>query len=104
MASVVSKLKECAYDKRIPIMVNDYFYDMNNVFIKLRHLMRDKGVFIMDIGDSQFAGVHVPTHDILTALCEKNGFVLETEQVIRSRYSKNGMLLSQRLLRFRLEK
>lgn len=104
VASVVSELKECAYDKRIPIMVNDYFYDMNNVFIKLRQLMRNKGVFIMDIGDSQFAGVHVPTHDILTALCEKNGFVLETEQVIRSRYSKNGMLLSQRLLRFRLEK
>ena len=104
VASVVNKLKECAYDKRIPVMVNDYFYDMNNVFIKLRQLMRNKGVFIMDIGDSQFAGVHVPTHDILTTLCKKHNFVLETEQVIRSRYSKNGMQLSQRLLRFRLEK
>ena len=103
-ASVVNKLKECAYDKRIPIMVNDYFYDMNNVFAKLRQLMRDNGIFIMDIGDSQFAGVYVPTHDILTALCADNGFVLESEQVIRSRYSKNGMPLSQRLLRFKLVK
>ena len=102
--SLVYRLKDCAYDKRIPIMVNDYFYDMNNVFVRLHQLMRDKGVFIMDIGDSQFAGVYVPTHEILTALCGKNGFILETEKVIRNRYSKNGMLLSQRLLRFRLKK
>ena len=104
VASIVNKLKECAYDKRIPIMVNDYFFDMNEVFEKLSLLMRNKAMFVMDIGDSQFAGVHVPTHEVLARLCEKNGFVLDSEEVIRSRYSKNGMKLTQRLLRFRLEK
>lgn len=104
VACVVEKLRECAYDKRIPIMVNDYFYDMSNVFAKLRQIMRNNAVFVMDIGDSQFAGVHVPTHEILTTLCEKNGFALENEQIIRTRYSKNGMKLSQRLLRFKLDK
>lgn len=104
VAAVVDQLREHAYDKRIPIMVNDYFYDMNNVFIKLRQVMRNNAVFIMDIGDSQFAGIHVPTHEILADLCENNGFIQESEQIIRSRYSKNGMQLSQRLLRFRLKK
>ncbi len=104
VASIVEELNKCSYDKRIPIMVNDYFYDMNNVFIKLRQLMKNNSIFVMDIGDSQFAGVHVPTHEILAALCKNNGFVLESEDIIRSRYSKNGMKLSQRLLRFKLLK
>ena len=36
------------------------------------------GIFVMDIGDSQFAGVHIPTHDILS---EIYGFKL-TKNVI----------------------
>ncbi len=97
-------LVESAYDSRIPKMVAGYFYDMDQVFARLQKSMRNSGHFIMDIGDSQFGGIHIPTHEILSALCKNHGFSLYSEDVLRERKSKNGMVLSQRLLRFRLEK
>ena len=55
----LEQLAPVAYDKRIPIMVERYFYDMNEVFKKLRQVLKNNGIFIMDIGESQFAGVHL---------------------------------------------
>ena len=100
----LEELKPVAYDKRIPIMVAGYFSDMKKVIERLSHAMKDNGYFIMDIGDSQFAGVHIPTHEILTEICESYGFALYGEDVLRERRSKNGMVLSQRLLKFRFHK
>lgn len=100
----IEKLEPVAYDKRIPIMVAGYFHDMETVIKRLSHAMKDDGYFIMDIGDSQFAGVHIPTHEILTKICKSYGFELYDEDVLRERRSKNGMVLSQRLLKFRLHK
>lgn len=100
----LQELEPVAYDKRIPIMVAGYFSDMNRVIEKLAHAMKDDGYFIMDIGDSQFAGVHIPTHSILVQICERHGFELYDEEILRERRSKNGMVLSQRLLKFRLHK
>lgn len=100
----IEKLEPVAYDKRIPIMVVGYFHDMEQVIERLSHAMKDNGYFIMDIGDSQFAGVHIPTHEILAKICESYGFELYDEEVLRERHSKNGMVLSQRLLKFRLHK
>lgn len=100
----LEKLEPVAYDKRIPIMVAGYFSDMEKVIERLSHAMKDNGYFIMDIGDSQFAGVHIPTHEILIRICESYGFELYGEDVLRERRSKNGMVLSQRLLKFRFHK
>ena len=100
----IEKLKPVAYDKRIPIMVAGYFSNMVNVIERISHAMKNNGYFILDIGDSQFAGVHIPTHDILTKICESYGFKLYEENILRKRRSKNGMILSQRLLKFRLYK
>lgn len=100
----LEQLEPVAYDKRIPIMVAGYFHDMELVIERLAHAMKDNGIFIMDIGDSQFAGVHIPTHSILTSICESYGFELYSEDILRERRSKNGMVLSQRLLKFRLHK
>ena len=100
----INELLPKAYDVRIPKMVAGYFNDMNNVIERLKCAMKHNAIFIMDIGDSQFAGVHIPTHDILSAICEAHGFVKYDEEILRERRSKNGMVLSQRLLRFRLNK
>lgn len=100
----IDALQPVAYDKRIPTMVAGYFHDMEQVISRLSHAIRDDGVFIMDIGDSQFAGVHIPTHEILKEICAEHGFNLYTEELLRERRSKNGMVLSQRLLKFRLHK
>lgn len=104
VAPFLEQLEPVAYDKRIPIMVAGYFHDMDKVVERLAHAMKDNGYFIMDIGDSQFAGVHIPTHEILSKICESHGFELYQEDILRERRSKNGMVLSQRLLKFRLHK
>ena len=100
----IDKLAPVVYDRRIVTMVAGYFSDMNVVIDKLSHAMRDGGIFVMDIGDSQFAGVHIPTHTILSDICAAHGFEKYDESVLRERRSKNGMVLSQRVLRFKLKK
>ena len=100
----IDALTPVVYDKRILTMVAGYFSDMSTVIDKLSHAMRDGGIFVMDIGDSQFAGVHIPTHDILSQICADYGFEKYDETILRERRSKNGMVLSQRVLRFKLRK
>ena len=100
----LEQLEPVAYDKRIPIMVAGYFHDMEQVINRLSCAMKDGGTLIMDIGDSQFAGVHIPTHELLIEISKKYGFELFDEEILRERRSKNGMVLSQRLLKFKLNK
>ena len=97
-------LSAVAYDRRIPAMVCGYFHDMEQVIERLSRAVRDGGTFIMDIGDSQFAGVHIPTHELLIRICENYGFQLYAEEILRKRRSRNNMTLSQRLLKFQLRK
>lgn len=99
----VIELEKKAYDDRIPKMIAGYFYDMNVMIRQLALSLKNGGYFIMDIGDSQFAGVHIPTHIVLKELCEKHGLKQYSEDVLRTRRSKNGMILSQRILRFQKE-
>lgn len=100
----IDMLIPVAYDRRIPVFVAGYFYDMDKVIRKIRCAMRNGGIFIMDIGDSQFAGIHIPTHTILSDIFEAHGFKKYEETILRKRRSKNGMALSQRLMKFKLEK
>ena len=100
--TLIQDLELVAYDKRIPKMVAGYFNDMISVFGVLSRIIKNNGYFIMDIGDSQFAGVHVKTHEILNKIARKHGFILYDEEIIRTRKSKSGFNLTQRILRFKL--
>ena len=100
----LEQLQPVSYDARISKMVAGYFRDMDMVIQKLSTSIKTGGLFTMDIGDSQFAGVHIPTHQILSNICTQYGFYLYDEEILRERRSKNGMILTQRLLRYRLEK
>ena len=100
----IEKITPVAYDQRIPVMIAGYFADMYKVITRLAHGLIDGGYFIMDIGDSQFCGVHIPTHDILSVICKELGFEKYEEKILRVRHSNNGTELSQRLLKFRLHK
>jgi len=102
VSEVYKSLLKVSYDKRIPQMVAAYFNDMSDVFSVLRNVMKDKSFFIMDIGDSQFAGIHVKTHSILCSIAKKYGFLLYDDEVIRTRKSKSGFDLTQRIVRFKL--
>jgi DNA modification methylase len=98
--SLVTKLKENAYDPRIPKMVEDYFHDMDKVFESFKYHLRKNSVVAIDIGDSIYGGVHVPTDKILTELLIDKGFILKGEVLLRKRLSRNGSQLHQVLLIF----
>ena len=104
VAPYLKELEPVAYDKRIPVMIAGYFADMDKVIERLSYAVKNDGYLIMDIGDSQFAGVHIPTHEILEKISKAHGFVLYDKEILRKRRSKNGMVLSQQLLKFRLHK
>ena len=97
---LVERLEEEAYDSRIPKMVAGYFADMKAAIDKIRLALKPGGILSFDIGDSQFAGVHVPTHTLLNDLIENAGFSSLGETVLRTRRSRNGMNLSQRVMRY----
>lgn len=88
--NVVAKLKENAYDPRIPKMVKDYFTDMDTIFESLKYHLKHNSVIAVDIGDSIYGGVHVPTDRILTELLLDKGYRPKGEVLLRKRLSRNG--------------
>ena len=98
----LEELEPVSYDSRLSKMIVGYFNNMNDFFRNSSHNLKQKGYLILDIGDSQFAGVHIPTDKILTIIAQKNGFVLYDEETLRTRRSKNQMLLSQKVMRYQL--
>lgn len=96
--SVITELKENAYDKRIPLMAVCYFSEMMQVFSGLASKLKNGARILIDLGDSIFCDIHIPTDKILIELLETLGYNLESNQVLRTRRSRNGSVLSQFLI------
>jgi hypothetical protein len=101
ISTVLNALDEQAYDRRIPAMAAAYLQDMASVFRATSMRLRPGSAFYLDIGDSKFAGVHVPTDEMLTSVASDVGLELVESQKIRDRRSKDGSPLVQKLLVFR---
>lgn len=98
---VVTALKEKAYDQRIPKMVSDYFQDIAKIFAALKvHLNLDADIAI-DIGDSMYGGVKVPTDELFIDVLERVGYEFKRSTILRKRISRNGEILKQVLLVFK---
>ncbi len=97
---VVSLLKEKAYDSRIPHMVESYFGEITDIFETISGHLKVGATVAIDIGDSAYAGVHVPAHQLLRVCLESLGFVPKDEILLRERKSRGGMMLRQSLLVF----
>jgi len=97
---VASKLDVLAYDQRIPKLVRLYFSDMKHVLASLRAVAVNDARLLLDIGDSRFAGVHVPPPRLLVDVAAEEGWCLESSMVIRRRRSYDGTALEQVLLTF----
>ena len=98
---IVSKLEQNAYDSRIPRMIASYFNEMTDIFRAIQsHLTPDATVAI-DIGDSCYAGIHVPVDKLLSTCLGELGFVQKDSITLRKRKSRGGMLLKQSLLVFK---
>lgn len=98
---LVEAISNSCYDVRIPKMVAGYFEHMKLVAEGILKRVRVGSPVCIDIGDSVYGGIHVPTHEILSAVFENVGLTLEDEIILRKRHSNRGAALSQRLLIFR---
>ena len=98
---IACRLDEVAYDPRIPAMVRMYFSDMRQVAAAVRRSSRLGATWLLDIGDSRFCGVHVPTHELLAAASALEGWFVEGIEPLRSRRSYDGSELAQVLIRMR---
>jgi DNA modification methylase len=101
---IVEKLEEDNYDSRIPKLIEFYFSDMKEVFQNIFRTMTDNGDFFIDIGDSKFKDVHVPTDLIYEKMGNDVGFELIYKRKVRNRFSKDGTPLGQWLLHFKKHK
>ena len=99
-APVIEALEADAYDMRIPRMVACFASEMHMMLRALAKHTRMEGTIIIDIGDSAYAGVHVPTDQFIAQSLDTAGFELSNELVLRQRYSRSQMKLTQKLLVF----
>jgi len=97
---VVRAIEANAYDSRIAKMVGGYFHDMAVVFSSLGECLRPGGRLCIDIGDSIYNRVHVPTDDLLVELGESMGYQTVERVHLRKRISKGGEAVRQQLLVF----
>lgn len=97
---VAEKLDVASKDKRIPLMVRCYFSDMYKVFESVYAMMKNGAKFALDIGDSKFYGVYVPTDEILCALAIMVGFKIVSQEKIAERFSRDKTMLKQILIIF----
>lgn len=97
---VVRAIEANAYDSRIAKMVGGYFHDMAAVFSSLGECLRPGGRLCIDIGDSIYNGVHVPTDDLLVEVAESMGYTTLERVHLRKRISKGGEAVRQQLLVF----
>ncbi len=95
---IVREVELAAYDQRIHRMVAGYFHDMHQVFQGLWFQTVPGAVLCIDIGDSRYAGVNVPTQDLLVDVAKTVGFEFCERVPLRARVSKDRSRLSQDVL------
>lgn len=96
--AIAGQLDSAAYDRRIPALVRGYFSDMKQALERLRLLSLPSARFFLDIGDSRFANVYVPTHHLLMDLAQTTGWKVMTVEPLRKRRSFDGQELTQVLI------
>ncbi len=101
VGAIVAELEKDAYDQRIPRMVAAYFTDMAKVLRGLHRHTTPNAVVCIDIGDSRYGGVNVPTHSLLGDVAQTVGFNLVEAVKLRTRLSKDKTPLTQELLVFK---
>lgn len=101
---LVDDLNKHNYDSRIPRMVSGYFEDMKTVISGLSRNTTKNAIICIDIGDSKYSGIHIPTHKLLTDISKEVGLESTDEILLRSRTSKDQSKLGQYLLVFKKNK
>ena len=100
VADMVRGLAEKAYDKRIPTMVSAYFNEIQQVLSGLTRHLVPGAVVAIDIGDSRYAGIRVPTDELISEIASELGYRQSAQHTLRQRKSRDTGLLRQSLLVF----
>lgn len=93
--AVAGQLDVKTKDRRIPTMVRQYFSDMGRVFASCLRSLAPGGRLVLDIGDSQFYGVHVPTDELLIDVARSVGLQFDHKHYLAPRYSRGDVELKQ---------
>ncbi len=92
---IVKELESVAYDMRIPKMIDSYFAELTSIFQSIQKHLRKGAVLAIDIGDSEYCGVHVPVDELLAGCLGEIGFSSQETIVLRERQSRSGRKLKQ---------
>lgn len=92
---IVQALSSTNGDKRIGRMVRYYFNDMSDVLRNCFRYLKADGHMILDIGDSKFYGVHVPTDTLLIEASQACGFEVVDVKILARRHSRDKTPLKQ---------
>lgn len=101
---IVDELKKKSYDQRIPKMISDYFQDIAKIFSGLKSQLDQNADITVDIGDSIYSGIKVPTDELFVDVLETLGYEFKESINLRKRISRNGEVLKQVLLIFKAPK
>lgn len=100
---VVDELEEHGYDRRLPLMIAGYCWELQEIFKKTQSQLNKGARVAVDIGDSIYAGVHVPADEMIVQLLEQLDYHHIDTVKLRDRHSNNGKELKQVLLIFEYE-
>jgi DNA modification methylase len=93
--AIAEKLDVAAKDKRIATMVRHYFSDMFEVLKNIHKSLIPGAKCLMDIGDSKFYGVHVPTDKLLVEVAKCAGLNFVHSHLLARRMSRDKSELVQ---------
>ena len=91
----LSILDRTAYDKRIPQMIRWYSHDINLALKGAIRNLKLNGIIAVDIGDSVYSDVLVPTDELIIEILTEHGCQLVENILVRKRKSRSGMDVKQ---------
>lgn len=93
--NVATILDEVSYDVRIPSLIRGYFSDMYTVLQNVYDYLKEDGVFVLDIGNSRFCGVDIPTDYAICEIGKMLDFEVISNTILAKRYSHDKSVLRQ---------
>jgi DNA modification methylase len=91
----ITALDKNSYDRRIPQMVKWYGNDLYNGFKGAISHLKNGGVVAVDIGDSIYCEIKVPTDLLVQEILELHGCEILEKIIVRKRVSRSGAELKQ---------
>ena len=84
LRNLIQKLNEKKlWDKKIPIMLKNYYNDMFKIIDDCYKLLKNEGFCTIVIGNSAYGGIVFPTDLILAEYAKRNGFTVDIIDVYR---------------------